>query len=397
MRSPARQDAHGRTVAERDDGDLAGRVEQRLDLPVAEAHPPRNQQLDRRREILVPPHACEAKHPVLGHRREAAAKVEAAAAGVPERKDRLGLGARERARAAGGELGQATQDEPAQRGRLAAQRSERDRERDRRRRPRGGHVEGSARELGDAEPPEGVLGKRSEQVVLLAQLARRLGDRALGGGVELLQGVEHVVAHAGAGEAAVGVGRVLAPGEVAGAQVVAHFCARDGQQRAHEPAAALGHAVQGTAARRDGEPIENGLSLVAGGVRSGVVALGQPLGHRVASFAGMVLKVAGGGQVDPLDVQWHAQPLAQLVAEQLVRIGALAQAVVDVQRAHARPEAHGDVEQADRVAAAGEQHQQRTAGLDQAAGARRLERSLGHSFATARQSWRGWSKPLSLT
>ena len=95
-------------------------------------------------------------------------------------------------------------------------------------------------------------------------------------GRQLAQRVEHVVADAGAREAAVGVRGVLAPLEPAGAQVVAHLVARHLQQRPHEPPAARRHAVQRPRAGRDGQPVQHRLRLVGCGVGGGVVAVGEP-------------------------------------------------------------------------------------------------------------------------
>ena len=62
-----------------------------------------------------------------------------------------------------------------------------------------------------------------------------------------------------------------------------------------------------------------------------------------------------------MDGERHAEPLAQLAAEALVAVGVVAQPVVDVQGAHrvGPGDPHGEVEQADGVAPAGEQHHHR--------------------------------------
>ena len=61
----------------------------------------------------------------------------------------------------------------------------------------------------------------------------------------------------------------------------------------------------------------------------------------------------------------------------LVAVGGVAQPVVDVQRRDLGAEPQRDVEQAHRVGAAGEHHQQRLAAPDEAAVARGVERRVG--------------------
>ena len=73
-------------------------------------------------------------------------------------------------------------------------------------------------------------------------------------------------------------------------------------------------------------------------------------------------------------MQRDAEPLAQRGAVRLVGAGRRAQPVVAVQRLDGRRrEPHGDVEQADGVAPAGEQHEHRPPGAQQAARADALE------------------------
>ena len=74
-------------------------------------------------------------------------------------------------------------------------------------------------------------------------------------------------------------------------------------------------------------------------------------------------------------VQLDAEPFAQGRAVRRVGAGLLAQAVVEVQRGDVRGpgDPDGDVEQADGVAAAREQHEHRAPGLEQPGGAYALE------------------------
>jgi hypothetical protein len=81
------------------------------------------------------------------------------------------------------------------------------------------------------------------------------------------------------------------------------------------------------------------------------------------------------------DVERHGEPVAQRRAVGRVVRGVGPEPVVDVQRAHVGREPHREVEQADRVAAAGEQDEHRLG--EQATGAHpRLDRRrAGHGSA----------------
>ena len=134
----------------------------------------------------------------------------------------------------------------------------------------------------------------------------------------------------------------------------------------------------------------------------GVVAARHPLGDRVARVAGLRLHVSLLGQPGALHRQLDAQPLAQVAAVRLVLLRGGAQAVVHVQRGNLGAQAHGHVEQAHRVGAAGEHDQQRLPLGHQPAVAGGLQRRLTHRPQSsggdpARNSCRGSSKPLSLT
>ncbi len=247
-----------------------------------------------------------------------------------------------------------------------------------------------------AEHAEGVRHRRVEHLGLLAQLAGGLRDRPLGRRPDRPQRLDQVVTHACACEAAIGVGRVLAPLEAARAQVRPHLLPRHAQQRPHQPPPSRRHPIQGARARRNGEPVEHRLRLIGRRMRRRIVALCQALGERVASIASPFLEVARGvlSQSDPLGEERHPEPGAQLPNELLVARSPLPQPVVHVQRAHPCLQAHRDVQQRHRVPAARHQHEQRRSGGDQRTG--RLEDAHG-SRGTTRHSWRGSSNPFSFT
>jgi hypothetical protein len=92
--------------------------------------------------------------------------------------------------------------------------------------------------------------------------------------------------------------------------------------------------------------------------------------------------------------QLDAEISAQIYAERRVRRRIGAQAVVDVQRAHVAARSHGEIEQADRVAAAREQHQHRRAEYEQPAGPDARLDGHGCSGEVARNSSVGSSKPF---
>ena len=99
-----------------------------------------------------------------------------------------------------------------------------------------------------------------------------------------------------------------------------------------------------------------------------------------------------------VDGQRHAEALAERAAERLVLACRVAQPVVDVQRGHGgrARDPHREVEQADGIRAARDEHDDGAAGGEQAAVAHvRLE---AHASARpARNSSVDWEKPLSLT
>ena len=124
--------------------------------------------------------------------------------------------------------------------------------------------------------------------------------------------------------------------------------------------------------------------MVRSRVRGGIVALGMALGEPIPGIAGTFLEIAAAlTQLHALDDQPGAEPLAQRAHERLVLVGSGTQPVVDVKRQYTRPQAQGHVEQAHRVAAAREQHQQRLAGAHQAALAGDLQSPVAHGTTRA--------------
>ena len=113
-----------------------------------------------------------------------------------------------------------------------------------------------------------------------------------------------------------------------------------------------------------------------------VVGLGVPLGEPVAGVARPFLKGAALLKPDTFHYKPHAEALAQLAAEGLVLVGPLAEAVVHVQSREPRAQPESHLEQAHRVPATREQHEQRLPLPDEAGLARRLERDL-HSYSRA--------------
>ena len=165
---------------------------------------------------------------------------------------------------------------------------------------------------------------------------------------------------ANAGEAFEASSRQGSPRAVA---VGGGLLARDARGAGGRAALARGHAEEGAAAGRRGEPVEHGLDLVGRRVAGGdVAAAGEPRRGGVARVARPRLQVAGAlGPARALHVKRDAEPLAQRGAVRLVAGRLRAQPVVAVQRLDV-PRAgdpHRDVEQADRVAPAGEQHDAR--------------------------------------
>ena len=204
-----------------------------------------------------------------------------------------------------------------------------------------------------------------EHLRLVAQQGRRAQDVRGGGGVDLRQLRQQAVADPVARVGRLGVGRVVAPGETPLLAVGGRLGASEGEQRPRQPPVAGPHAQQRAAARRGGEPVENRLDLIVGGVAGHdrrLVRQRQSGGRGVAGVARPRLQVAGALRAPrALDLELHPQLLAELGAVALVLAGVVAQAVVDVERGDLvgaeRP--HRQVEQADRVAPAGEQRDDR--------------------------------------
>ena len=184
----------------------------------------------------------DAQHPALDDRAGAVAEVERA---VAEREDVAQARGGARAQPAGGVLGEPPQDEPRQRGRQRARgarpRSGRGR-RARSRRPRRARRPPRA-----AAPPSA---RRCAPPPDAARAARARGRHARG--CARTRGRRWI--------------RPRATRSPRAAQCAAVSARVTPQQRAHEQPVALGHAEQRAAARRRGEPVEDGLGLVGRGV-----------------------------------------------------------------------------------------------------------------------------------
>ena len=229
MRSPSR---HARTVTvgpeRRVTATSPGPSSARLDLPVAEAGTARDGAARTGAGGSASPARVKRSVPYSATARRPPPRSSAL---VPRSSERRGLA--QLGRRAARPPGQARAAPGAAAPAVLAQRRERDR--------------GTAAEL-----LERVGHRRVEDLRLVAQLARGLRDRPLGRRRQLAQRVEHLVSHARAREAAVGVRGVLAPLEPARAQVVAHLLA--GHARAAAARAGRGaapsRAARATRARR---------------------------------------------------------------------------------------------------------------------------------------------------
>ena len=143
--------------------------------------------------------------------------------------------------------------------------------------------------------------------------------------------------------------------------VLGGLLARERQQWPHEDSVPRLHAQQGAAARRRRQPVEDRLDLVGRGVAGRDVAAARERqlgGGAVALVARPRLQIADLRSPRAPDLEPHPEPFAQLAAVQLVRVGAVAQAVVHVQRVDplGARDPHGEIEQAGRVAPSGEQN-----------------------------------------
>ena len=240
-----------------------------------------------------------------------------------------------------------------------------------------------------------------EHLGLVAQEVERAQDVLLGGRMQLAQRGDEAVAGAVAGVRVRGVRGVLAPRQPGLGAPRLGLGAPDREQRAHEPPVALAHAQQGAAAGRGGEPVEHRLDLVGGRVAGGDVGVAlerEPRRLGVALVARPRLQVALRAR-RAVDGERHAEPLAERAAERLVPVGGVAQPVVDVQRpdrGRAR-DAHGEVEQADGVRPARDQHDDGAAGRAAGRPRARAPRDSSSSARRARNSSVDCEKPLSLT
>ena len=134
------------------------------------------------------------------------------------------------------------------------------------------------------------------------------------------------------------VGRVVAPGQAPLLAVGGRLGPGEAEQRPDQPAVARPHPEQGAAARRGGEPVEDRLDLVVGGVAGGDQApRALEREPRPPPRSGRRAPRPGGcpgpsGRRGLLDLELDPEPLAERRAVALVRVGVVAQAVVDVQR-----------------------------------------------------------------
>ena len=105
---------------------------------------------------------------------------------------------------------------------------------------------------GQQEPRQDAAEFRLPARLVLARQLGQVGQRLVDGGVELPQQRQDAVADAVAREGVVGVRGVRAPALVAGFEEVDKIGAADSEQRAQNPAGALGNVICGLwALRRD--------------------------------------------------------------------------------------------------------------------------------------------------
>ena len=221
----------------------------------------------------------------------------------------------------------------------------------------------------------------------------------LGGGVQLAQHRQHLLADPHSPESGIDVRGVVAERQLRGARDLPGLGAGQGQQRAYHAPAPRRQPEQRPPARRDGQPVDQRLGQIGAGVPGGdPVCVGrgaQALGFGVAGLAGRRLDVAFG-QRDPLHRQLNAEQVAERRAGGLVLVGVGAQAVVDVQPAHplgpVKPCAQAGGETG-RVGAAGEQRHAVRLRLDQPAAADRLGQLVGwqlHQREIPVRPWLPW-------
>jgi hypothetical protein len=210
--------------------------------------------------------------------------------------------------------------------------------------------------------------------------------------VDRAQRGQELVPDAVAGEGVRGVGGVLAPGQAALAAVGGGLVPGHAQQRPHEAPVAGGHAQQRSPPRRRGQAVEHGLGLVGGRV-PGRHRDPPPRRGRVADVAGPSLQVAGVvGPARAADRQRDVELRAQRAAVRLVGVAVGAQPVVDVQGGGAAGQPHGEVDQAGRVAPAGEQHQHGRVGSEQPGRPHRREHLVSGPHSSA-----AWARNSSVT
>ena len=133
-------------------------------------------------------------------------------------------------------------------------------------------------------------------------------------------------------------------------------------------------------------------------------AAGKLGAEAVANVSRPSLNVAFARRAGVLDVKFDAKPSAELATELLIPVRFVTQPIVDVQRSNvvAAAQLGCNVEQADRIAAAGETDNDFLPRFKQPATADSLEQLIGrrrrHHYAaaeSAKKSSVAWLKPLS--
>ncbi len=219
--------------------------------------------------------------------------------------------------------------------------------------------------------------------------------------MDAAQRLEQTMADAGAREALVGVALIVGEVQRPLLAVGRRLLACHAQQRADEPSFGGRHPQQGAAARRCGQPVEDRLHLIGGGVPrrdQGVMPPRQAVSLAVADLPGPGLQVASpllprrglirlAAPASGLDQrELDSQPLAEAPAAPGIGRGGGAQPVVDVEGHHRRrPEQpDGHVQQAGRVAPAGDHRDERPVASEQAAAPNGVADLLGGPALSSR-------------
>ena len=270
-----------------------------LQLPRTEAAGAGDRQCGRfRRRRCVS--ARKADEPVLGDRAHTCTKLGGTAPATGSQPlDLLHPIGPQREGAACGALGQALEHQPPQRRRLGSESC---------------RVHGRRMAPG-TEAFERLVDGPLHDLLLVPQLRGGCHHVALHGRMDLAQRREDIQAQAVAGDRAILVGLVLAPGEAGLQAIRACVIADEIQQRPHDPVTQWRHAEQRTATRRGHQPVENGLDLVAAGVPGRHQVETRPLAHGlgrpVARSSCPSFEVSASIDLDALDVEPYAEVRAQ--------------------------------------------------------------------------------------